>query len=346
MNNIKRILLPTDFSEDSGHAVAIARDLSVSFKAEIDLIHIVPSLQHFMRFLTADMNTEYSTTMLSRAEEKAAEIMSSFDPQYRGETFIRMDKKPGDAILEHIESKSYDLIIVGAKGGDKTKMRRGSIALQVIKSSKVPVLAAEKGLTDKKVKHILVPTDASELSFTALSPASVLAGLWDASITLLFVSEIKGGLVENVHIPPEKMQKESVYKRLLDRLESFMKKSKSGGLALKRTETLYKDLLLMTQNEQQIEIELITEVKSGFSSHYEIENYAENNSDLVVMATHGYSGFAHMFLGSVTEKVLQHVNKPVMTVRPYEADFLLSKGGLEDSKDPVETLPPWHWIDM
>ncbi|MGO9056966.1 MAG: universal stress protein [Candidatus Binataceae bacterium] len=40
------------------------------------------------------------------------------------------------------------------------------------------------------------------------------------------------------------------------------------------------------------------------------------NPDLVVMATHGRKGLAHMFLGSVAERVLRECSKPVLTVRP------------------------------
>lgn len=36
--------------------------------------------------------------------------------------------------------------------------------------------------------------------------------------------------------------------------------------------------------------------------------------DLVVMGTHGRSGFAHLLLGSVTEKLIRHSTVPVMTV--------------------------------
>lgn len=36
--------------------------------------------------------------------------------------------------------------------------------------------------------------------------------------------------------------------------------------------------------------------------------------DLVVMGTHGRSGFAHLLLGSVTEKIIRHSPSPVLTV--------------------------------
>jgi universal stress protein A len=38
--------------------------------------------------------------------------------------------------------------------------------------------------------------------------------------------------------------------------------------------------------------------------------------DLVVVATHGRTGFAHMILGSVAERVVRRCPTPVLTVRP------------------------------
>jgi nucleotide-binding universal stress UspA family protein len=346
MSKIKNILVPTDFSEDSHHALAAANSLALKFDAEIDLIYVVPSLQTFLRFITADMNTEYMDTLIDQAEKMIQVELNSLDEKNQGEATIKMEKKPGEAILEHLKSKKYDLVVMGSRGSDKTKLGRGSTAQYVIRGSDVPVLCVDKELLSRNMKTILVPTDGSELSFTALSTAAIMAKLWDADIHLLYVHEYRGGLVENVHMPEEGMQKDLVYERLMMKLDRFMKKSKTGGLQLKRGEELFRDMLVLDEPGEANEIVLITEVVSGFSSHFEIEQYANSTADLVVMATHGHSGFAHMMLGSVTEKVIQHVNKPVLTVRPFEADFLLSKSGADEPKKKTETIPPWHWIGM
>ena len=44
----------------------------------------------------------------------------------------------------------------------------------------------------------------------------------------------------------------------------------------------------------------------------------ELKAAMVVMGTHGRSGFAHLFLGSVAEKVMRHSTIPVLTVRATE----------------------------
>ena len=55
----------------------------------------------------------------------------------------------------------------------------------------------------------------------------------------------------------------------------------------------------------------------------EIVNYAsEMNIDLIVVGTHGRGGLAHMFLGSVAEKVVRRSPCPVLTVRPAGHQFV------------------------
>jgi nucleotide-binding universal stress UspA family protein len=52
------------------------------------------------------------------------------------------------------------------------------------------------------------------------------------------------------------------------------------------------------------------------SPHVEILRRAEKiGADLIVMGTHGRSGFAHLLLGSVAEKVVRTAPIPVLTVR-------------------------------
>jgi nucleotide-binding universal stress UspA family protein len=49
----------------------------------------------------------------------------------------------------------------------------------------------------------------------------------------------------------------------------------------------------------------------------EIANFAtEQHADLIVMATHGWTGFKHLVLGSVAETVVRRSIVPVLTVKP------------------------------
>ena len=68
------------------------------------------------------------------------------------------------------------------------------------------------------------------------------------------------------------------------------------------------------------------EVRDAPNVHHEILKRAEElPADLIVMGTHGRSGFQRLLLGSVTEKVLRTARQPVLTVG--EASDVVPAGG-------------------
>ena len=63
--------------------------------------------------------------------------------------------------------------------------------------------------------------------------------------------------------------------------------------------------------------EVAVEVRFGDPAQ-EIVRFAEEQAvDLVAMATHGHTGFQHLVLGSVAEKVMQQLSIPILLVRPF-----------------------------
>ncbi len=59
-------------------------------------------------------------------------------------------------------------------------------------------------------------------------------------------------------------------------------------------------------------------VRGGIPETVILRLAAELNMDLIVMATHGRTGLAHLLLGSVAETVIREAPCPVLTVRPKQ----------------------------
>lgn len=136
-------------------------------------------------------------------------------------------------------------------------------------------------------KEILVPTDGSAPAQTAIEHAVTLAGLCDARIHGLFVTD--SGTLEKV---------DGKYPRPADQLESV------GEEAIAAVEQL------ATDND----VEVTVTVTSG-TAHTEIVQYAEDHEiDLIVMGTRGRQGVERYLLGSVTERVVQTAQQAVLTV--------------------------------
>jgi universal stress protein A len=62
--------------------------------------------------------------------------------------------------------------------------------------------------------------------------------------------------------------------------------------------------------------------RRGIASHEIVEAAKELDVDLIVMATHGYTGWKHFAIGSTAERVVRAAPCPVLVVREKEHDFV------------------------
>jgi nucleotide-binding universal stress UspA family protein len=70
-------------------------------------------------------------------------------------------------------------------------------------------------------------------------------------------------------------------------------------------------------NEYRVQGFHITPIVTfGYPAEEIITTATRHNADLIVMATHGYSGLQRLVLGSVADKVLHAANTPLLLVRP------------------------------
>jgi nucleotide-binding universal stress UspA family protein len=142
-------------------------------------------------------------------------------------------------------------------------------------------------------KRILCPVDFSEFSRHALDQAIAIAHLYDGCVTALHVFPIAipadpfGGLPDFQPFT------------LTDRHRAHMLRQLSTFASAEGAEP------------RRISVTL----REGTDIHAEILEAADQMTpDLIVMGTHGRSGFQHVMLGSVTEKVLRKAHCPVLTV--------------------------------
>lgn len=136
-------------------------------------------------------------------------------------------------------------------------------------------------------KEILVPTDGSDPARAAIDHAVTLAGLCDARIHGLFVTD--SGTAEKI---------EGKYPQPADQLESV------GQEAIDELERVAADEGVET-----------TVQVAGGTAHEEIVQYAEENDiDVIAMGTRGRQGVDRYLLGSVTERVVRTADQAVLTV--------------------------------
>lgn len=333
MKNIKKILVPTDFSKGSEKAYPVAQKIASVFGGSIDFLHVIPTVKYLNESIKnlgmpLDIEKDVYPKIITESEHQLEKAMKSYiSENNQGEYFVKIDRKPSSTITEHATSNDYDLILMGVKGKDETGMFRGGTTERVIRNAGIPVFSVDERFDENNIRNILMPTDSSYLSFAAFPLAVQLADTFQAEITLFHVLELYGSISEDIPRDPDKGELQSIYDGLIKRLNEYLIDSGITDFHIQRTEDRFEDKVILTGNDKNREISLHTKIEYGISAHYEVENYAEEHSDLVVMATHGHSGLAHLLLGSTAEKVTQYVRKPVITVRPDKKHF--KKDGAE-----------------
>jgi universal stress protein A len=147
------------------------------------------------------------------------------------------------------------------------------------------------------LKSILVPIDFSWPSKKALQYAIPFAQQFGARITLLFVMEPPVYTGDIGYVPLE-----------VDDAGSML--AISEKLAELAQQAMPPDLLAKTL------------VRTGRPFQEIVDAARELDTDLIVIATHGYTGLKHVFLGSTVERVVRHAPCPVLTVREGEHEFV------------------------
>ncbi len=145
-------------------------------------------------------------------------------------------------------------------------------------------------------KHILVPTDGSELSQKAIAAAVGLAKSLDARIT-------------GVYATPE-------YMPPLDSM--FPAYAMPSREEFEKQAAVESDLALKPLKDACIAAGVSCDTHHGTNNRaYQLilATAKERVCDLIVMASHGRGGLGALLLGSETQKVLTHGQVPVLVVR-------------------------------
>jgi nucleotide-binding universal stress UspA family protein len=152
-----------------------------------------------------------------------------------------------------------------------------------------------------RIQQILCPVDFSEFSRHAFDRAVGVARGYDAAIHVLHVLPMPTG-VPAIPYGPEGP---GPFRRELDRPRA------------------YAELPRFLSAEEPVGAPIAYHVAEAPAAHKEILTEARRvAADLIVMGTHGRSGFERLLLGSVTEKVLRTSHVPVLTVPAAAPDVV------------------------
>jgi len=140
-----------------------------------------------------------------------------------------------------------------------------------------------------KAEKILFPTDFSECSRSVLDYVTSFAAAQKGKLYLLHVIEYED-LPRVADSPKPEPPDEERLKQAQEELEGLVAKEKG------------------------LEVECL--VKQGRSFNEILRTAEKMGIDIIIMATHGRTGFEHILIGSVAERVVRRATCPVLTIKP------------------------------
>ncbi len=285
-----KILVPIDFSEFSDNALQLALSLGETTDCELHLLTAISvPLDWAFSTMGAGAGSGMPSDMFiaempnfektkAAAEKKLTEFADNLNASCKIVEHIAVGF-PWEQITDYSKEKNIDLIIMGTHGASGVnEFFIGSNAEKVVRFADCPVLTLRNRVENAQFKNIVFASNFYGETSKSFPKILKLVKLFNAKLHLLKV-------VTNTGFETSRYSN----KLIKDFVEAFD----------------LENYTINTYNE--------TSVEKG------ILNFAEDNRmDLIAMETHGRTGLAHLFTGSVAEDITNHAIRPVLTVKVEE----------------------------
>lgn len=281
MTTIKKILVPTDFSETARNAYEYAIDLAEQYKATIDVVHVftatgdgiplvypdkpsAPSRKDLLQeFVTQDIEIEdgEGNIDLRRVHVNAELIRGSV-----AETLIELSKK------------DYDLMVIGSTGGGVfAETIFGSMTTKVAQDAYCPVLVVPKDSLYHQVKRLLYACDFNHKSFKHPALIADVAAFFKAKVDVIYVEQEEGREIYDAA-------------NMADMITVF--------------------------NKQAPQLRVKGHVIEEQDVFYGINDFTQNHqTDMIVMVTKHYTILQKLFHPSITKEMAMYTNLPLLVLK-------------------------------
>jgi nucleotide-binding universal stress UspA family protein len=291
----RRILVPLDGSATAETVLPQAIAMARAGGDELLLLRLVtPNEASQSPFWKATMpaylRSEWEEAALGRADVELRAVAERVRAAgLRATSEVRGADDAAEGIIARADEDGTIGLVAMATHGRSGPGRWvfGSVAAKVLQAVATPLLLVRvrgdsPAAMPVSYRELLVPLDGSEFAEQALAHARLVAGSTGAALTLL-----------------------SVVGSAEDDAEAEIERATAAAYLERAAGPLRRDGLTVR-----------TLVAAGAPAERILERAAEGRADLIVMATHGRSGWRRLWLGSVANKVVERAETPVLLVRP------------------------------
>ncbi len=299
----KRILVPLDGSELAERVIPYAVSIANALSSQVSLLRIVDSVPEQWADPT---HGRYLDQLTSSFRNQAMDYLEGIAAPLRREgitvTCSAHEGNPSELIINESSREAETLIALSTHGRSGiNRWVMGSVTDKVLHGVSAPllILRSQEGNPPASLEanNIILPLDGSALSEQVLPHVVSLAKALGASVTLLRTTDI------SYYTPMGEDYPASMYDDLIQE-------------ATVEAEEYLKHMSQQLSNEGVGESQ--SYVRQGEAAGTILDMADDSPSTLIAMCTHGRSGVGRWVLGSVTDRVVRHSNRPVLVVRARE----------------------------
>lgn len=273
---MKRILVPIDFSEYSVEALKVAAKIAKKNNFEIILLHIL-EMPHLSSDPFGDSNSIPEIIFFKNIAIKKLEDLMDSEFLEGIDLLESIEFNKVDlGVIDAATKNNIDLIIMGSHGTSGFKeLLVGSNTEKIVRHSKIPVLVIKKEQQEFAPNHIVFASDFSEESKEPFAKMLKFAKIFNSKLSLVTICS------------PASFKTTAA-------TELTMKNFASNFELQNYSSHIYND----------------TNIENG------IVNFANAvEADLIGICTHGRTGLTHFFNGSISEDLVNHTARPIMTFK-------------------------------
>jgi nucleotide-binding universal stress UspA family protein len=294
---LEKVIVPLDGSSTAEVALPYAEEFVARTGDELILLFVKEAND----YRSENILQAYLDNMAQKARDKATEKARTLPNQSLSTDFIIKTKiltgNPADEIINFAESEKGSRIIMATHGqsGTGTRWALGSVANKVVRASSHPITLIrtqhdKPEIHAKGVLHSIVATvDGTKAGEAALPYVKDIAIKLKAEVTFLTVLGKELVSYKMIEIPISDERREAAKEYLQKLVDEFTR----AGISAK----------------------YVIEVTRGDIAGEIVEYTQKHYIDLIVMAAQGHTGWKYWGIGSVTRKVIDEGNAPVMIVK-------------------------------
>lgn len=281
---MKKILVPTDFSDQASYAFDVALSIARKSGAMLHLYHVIeipdyPEITDIIAYRTLG-----STNVLEEIEKKLAQT-AEWEECRDIEIAYSVDfDTPYEKIARKADDEQFDLIVIGSHGRQGIdRILVGSTAEKVIQHAPCLVLTIKEPVSWFAPSNIVFGSNFYGEIAEGFSSLQQFADLYDATLHLLKINT-------RSHFETTRFSRQL--------MESFAEEQKLSNYTI----NVYND-----DSEEEGILHFARDMKA----------------DIICVPTHGKTGLAHLITGSIAESVSEHAYRPVLTykIKPVKIEY-------------------------